>query len=164
MRSGLTAALMKVYPIDALDTPAAWPRCALLTPHVLACCETNTAKVESSALLTRAAGYFLARAAFSEGRPLLEQALAIDEKVLGPEHPDIATNLSNLGRLLYDQGDFATAQSLFERALAIRAKVLGPEDPGTAASFQTLRRCSSPNATSREHVHSTSGRCRSKRK
>jgi hypothetical protein len=33
-------------------------------------------------------------------RPLYERAIAIGEKTLGPEHPDVATRLSNLARLL----------------------------------------------------------------
>jgi hypothetical protein len=33
-------------------------------------------------------------------RPLIERALAIDEKTYGPEHPFVATSLSNLGTVL----------------------------------------------------------------
>jgi hypothetical protein len=42
-------------------------------------------------------------------RPLYERALAIDEKVLGPEHPDTATDLSRLAGLVQDQ---ATCRAL----------------------------------------------------
>jgi len=59
----------------------------------------------------------------------LERALAIQEKVLGPEHSTTATSLNNLARLLHDQGDLTRARSLYERALAIDEKVLGPEHP-----------------------------------
>ena len=65
-------------------------------------------------------------------RPLFERALAIYEKVLGPEHPYTAASLNNLASLLQAQGDLAAARPLFERALAIREKVLGPEHPDTA--------------------------------
>jgi hypothetical protein len=67
-------------------------------------------------------------------RPLLERALAIWEKVLGPEHPNVAAGLNNLALLLRDQGDLAGSRPLFERALAICEKVLGPEHPNTALS------------------------------
>ena len=53
-------------------------------------------------------------------RPLYERALAIREKVRGPEHPDTALSLNNLGSVLYSQGDLAAARPLHERALAIR--------------------------------------------
>jgi hypothetical protein len=45
-------------------------------------------------------------------RPLFERALAIKEKVLGPEHPSTATILNNLALLVQDQGDLAAARSV----------------------------------------------------
>jgi tetratricopeptide (TPR) repeat protein len=106
-----------------------------VTPHLVAICESETADAADSAqhgeLLNRAAGYLCGRAAYSAARPLLERALAIREKALGPEHPDTATSLNNLAWLLQDQGDLAAARPLYERALAIREKALGPEHPYT---------------------------------
>lgn len=67
-----------------------------------------------------------------------ERALAIREKVLGPEHPDMAWSLNNLALLLRRQSDYAAAHSLYERALAIREKVLGAEHPDTATSLDNL--------------------------
>ena len=40
-------------------------------------------------------------------RPYYERALAICEKALGPDHPDTAMSLNNLGALLNEQGDLA---------------------------------------------------------
>jgi hypothetical protein len=40
-------------------------------------------------------------------RPLVERALAIYERVLGPEHSSTATSLNNLAHLFQAQGDFA---------------------------------------------------------
>jgi tetratricopeptide (TPR) repeat protein len=68
-------------------------------------------------------------------RPLCERALAIHEKVLGPEHPYTATSLNNLAGLLQEQGDLVKARSLFERALAI---VLGPEHPHTVYNLNSF--------------------------
>src|SRR4029450_2340250 len=42
-------------------------------------------------------------------RPYYERALAICEQVLGPEHPDTATSLNNLGLLFHAQGDLVRA-------------------------------------------------------
>jgi len=58
--------------------------------------------------------------------------------VLGPEHPDTATSLSNLALVLQAQGDVAGARPLLERALAIKEKMLGPEDSYTALSLNHL--------------------------
>ncbi len=59
------------------------------------------------------------------------RALEIDEKVLGPEHPEVAVRLNVLALLYKDQGREAEAEPLFKRALAISDKALGPEHPIT---------------------------------
>ena len=51
----------------------------------------------------------------------------IHEKVLGGEHPDVATSLNTLASLYQEQGRYAEAEPLNKRALAIREKVLGGE-------------------------------------
>jgi hypothetical protein len=86
MRLALIAQLRIVYPTGAYRNPASWPRCALLTPHVSAICETEEANLDLSCadLLGRAGGYFHGLADYSEGKSLLERALAIWERVLGP--------------------------------------------------------------------------------
>jgi tetratricopeptide (TPR) repeat protein len=57
----------------------------------------------------------------------LERALAIREKVLGPEHPDTARSLNNLAFIYDATGAYAKAEPLYQRALAIREKMLGRE-------------------------------------
>ena len=142
VRRTLIAALGAVYPDDSSSNPASWPKRAALTPHVLAICDTEMATAaaseECASLLDRTANYFHARAIYTPARLLCERALAIREKVLGPEHPDTAMSLNNLAVLLKDQGDLAGARPLYERALAITEKVLGPEHPDTAMSLNNL--------------------------
>ena len=41
----------------------------------------------------------------AQAQRLYERALAIHERVDGPEHPDVATILTNLGKLLYNLGE-----------------------------------------------------------
>ena len=69
---------------------------------------------------------------YADAEPLYQRALAIREKVLGPEHPDVATSLNNLAALYHAQGRYADAEPLFQRALAIQEKALGPEHPDVA--------------------------------
>jgi class 3 adenylate cyclase/tetratricopeptide (TPR) repeat protein len=144
LRPALVAALAAVYPEDGFNNPPAWPRCAPLTPHLLASCETEMAdaatNAERAGLLDRAGNYFFGRANYLAARPLYERALAICEKVLGPEHPNTANSLSHLASLLEAQGDLAAARPLLERALAINEKVHGPEHPGTATGLNHLAR------------------------
>jgi hypothetical protein len=73
----------------------------------------------------------------------MERALAIYEKVLGPEHRHTAASMGNLATLLSTQGDLAGARPLYERALAIREKMLGPQHPDTIRVGHVLARLSS---------------------
>ncbi|TMC03728.1 MAG: tetratricopeptide repeat protein [Chloroflexi bacterium] len=67
-----------------------------------------------------------------------ERALAIWERVVGPDHLDLAFRLHGLARLLRAQGELQAARPLFERAVAIRERVLGSDHPHTAISLGDL--------------------------
>jgi tetratricopeptide (TPR) repeat protein len=60
------------------------------------------------------------------------RALKIDEKTYGPDHPEVATDVNNLGSVLKDLGDLQGAKEHFGRALAIFQKSLGEDHPSTA--------------------------------
>jgi tetratricopeptide (TPR) repeat protein len=75
---------------------------------------------------------------FSEATPLAQRALAIREKALGADHPNVATSLNNLANLYQAQGRFSEAMSLAQRALPILEKALGPDHPNVAATLNTL--------------------------
>ena len=75
---------------------------------------------------------------YSESETFLRRALAIDEKVLGPELPTVAEVLNSLGLLLESKGDYSAPEPLFRRALAIDEKVLGPEHLCTAKMLNNL--------------------------
>ena len=68
---------------------------------------------------------------YADAEDPLELALAIREKVLGPEHPDVATSLNNLASLYGDQGRYAEAEPLYQRSLAIMEKALGSDHSST---------------------------------
>ena len=83
-------------------------------------------------LLTRQSGNVLEeQGELENAKALFERALAIDEAALGPNHPDVAIDLNNLGGVLRAQGDLAGAKSLFERALQIFQNFLGAQHPNT---------------------------------
>ncbi len=75
---------------------------------------------------------------FAQAVPLAQQVLAIREKALGPEHPDVALALNNLAGLYDDQGRYAEAEPLYKRALAIYEKALGPDHPDVALALNNL--------------------------
>ena len=95
---------------------------------------------------------------YAQAEPLYQRSLAILEKTVGPEHPDVATSLNNLALLYQAQGQYAQAKPLYQRSLAILEKVLGPEHPDVAASLNNLAECSTrPKANTPRPSRSTSG-------
>ena len=85
---------------------------------------------EKSPLRRRSARYSIA--------VLAMRALGIVEKVLGPDHHNVATVLDNLAGLSKATGDYAQAEPLLQRALGIREKGLGPAHPDVAISLDNL--------------------------
>ena len=134
--------LTAVYPGDGYSNPPSWPLSDVLTPHVLALCESDQAGAIGTAkqaeLLDRTGSFFQGRGNYHPALPLFERALAIRETALGPAHPHTATSLNNLALLRQAQGDLAGALPLYERALAIHETALGPAHPDTAASLNNL--------------------------
>jgi len=74
---------------------------------------------------------------YAEAIPLAQQLLAIREKALGPDHPDVATALNILGWLYDKDGRYADAEPLLERSLAI-VEALGPDSPDVATALSYL--------------------------
>ena len=72
---------------------------------------------------------------------MFEQAIAIGEAALGPDHPEVAIQISNLGEVLRAEGDLKGAKALYERALAIDEAALGPDHPKVAISANNLGEC-----------------------
>jgi tetratricopeptide (TPR) repeat protein len=75
---------------------------------------------------------------YAKAAPLLQEALKILQKVLGPENPDTLTGLNNLALLYWAMGEYGKAEPLYQEALRIRKKVLGSEHANTATSLNDL--------------------------
>jgi len=70
---------------------------------------------------------------------LYRRALAIDESIYGPDHPEVAGDLGNLGLLLRELGQSAAADHLMRRALAIYEKSFGPASPQAVQMREWLK-------------------------
>jgi tetratricopeptide (TPR) repeat protein len=75
---------------------------------------------------------------YAQAEPLLQQALSIHARVLGPGHPDVATATNNVAMTNYYQGKYAEAEPLFLRALAIWQQQPGPDHPDYARTTSNL--------------------------
>ncbi len=93
---------------------------------------------EAGDLLNQTGYYLHQRARYEQAEPLYIVALAIVEKVLGPEHSDVAVSLNHLAMLYNNQGRYEQAEPLYERALAIVEKVIGKEDRNVSAILSNL--------------------------
>jgi CHAT domain-containing protein/Tfp pilus assembly protein PilF len=77
-------------------------------------------------------------ARYAEAIPILEQELSLDEKLLGPEHPDVAADLNNLAVTYRALGDYEKVLPLYKRALLIWEKALGQEHRNVATCLNNL--------------------------
>ncbi len=86
-------------------------------------------------------GLFLYMARYgrwTEVEPLCQNALALRESILGPEHPATALSLHNMASFYDSQGRYAEAEPLLKRAIAIREKTLGNDHSSTLLSLTNL--------------------------
>ncbi|CAB1107477.1 unnamed protein product [Ectocarpus sp. CCAP 1310/34] len=77
---------------------------------------------------------------YEEAEPLYMLSLAIDEKVYGPDHLEVAEDLNNCAGLLSIEGKYTEAEPLYERCQAIFETVLGPEHPDLATALNNRAR------------------------
>ncbi|MDP8189986.1 tetratricopeptide repeat protein, partial [Pasteurella skyensis] len=84
------------------------------------------------------AGVFYEQGKYDKAEPFYKRSLAITEKALGENHPDVATTLNNLANLYRTQGEYAKAEPLYKRDLAITEKALGENHPSVATTLNNL--------------------------
>ncbi|HEV3258887.1 MAG TPA: tetratricopeptide repeat protein [Gemmataceae bacterium] len=118
-----------------------WPRWNALRPHVALAAARGDALgiAEPTARLMNELGLLLAeKALHGEAEPLMRRALAIDERSLGDDHPNLPTDLNNVACLLQATNRLAEAEPLYRRALAIDERRLGPDHPNLAVWLNNL--------------------------
>jgi len=79
-----------------------------------------------------------AQGRYSEAEPLYRDALAMCQRLLGEEHPNVAASLHNLALLYAHQGQFERAVPLLEQAVWLLRQVLGEKHPSTQRFHQNL--------------------------
>jgi tetratricopeptide (TPR) repeat protein len=71
-------------------------------------------------------------------KPYYERALALREKLYGPDHLMVALSLNNHAGVPYTLGKLEEARALHERAKAIREKTLGPVSSDLAVTLNAI--------------------------
>lgn len=62
----------------------------------------------------------------------------VAERVLGKEHPSIATTYNNMAGVYANQGDFPNALKCLQKALEIQERVLGKDHPNIALIYNNM--------------------------
>ncbi|CAM9711117.1 unnamed protein product [Ectocarpus sp. 8 AP-2014] len=88
--------------------------------------------------LRRAAEFHFCREDWSEAFDKYSDLLLIKEQTAGPDHPDVAKILHNLGMCACEVGREKETEGYLRRALAIQAEKLDPDDPHIASTLHTL--------------------------
>jgi tetratricopeptide (TPR) repeat protein len=88
--------------------------------------------------LSNLAFLYRSQGRYDQAEPLYQQALELRKRLLGEEHPYVATSLNNLAFLYHSQGRYAEAEPLYLQALELRKHLLGEEHPYVATSLNNL--------------------------
>ena len=75
---------------------------------------------------------------YASAEDLLREAAALQEQTLGPNHPDLANTLNNLGIVCEMTDNPIDAEHYFRRAHAIAIATLAPDHPFVATSRKNL--------------------------
>lgn len=138
----LQLVLLTTCPIAA-NLPENWGRFSTLFAHVIHVDRIATngwMDMEEHALLLDRIGNYLrfGPSLYLESSYWLGRALEIEKSLLGEEHPNTLTSMSNLAITLLTAGDLAGARELQESELEIAKRVLGSEHQDTLTSMNNL--------------------------
>ncbi|MBH8573082.1 tetratricopeptide repeat protein [Nostocaceae cyanobacterium CENA369] len=84
------------------------------------------------------ARFYNGQGLYTQAEPWYQQCLEATKKLLGEEHPDVATSLNNLAELYRSQGRYSEAEPLYIQALTLGHKLLGDEHLDVATSLNNL--------------------------
>ncbi len=74
----------------------------------------------------------------AEAEPWLHRALEITRRRMGPEHPTVATHLTNLGEIYQATLRYDMAREVLEEALQLKLRVLGEDHIKLAPTLELL--------------------------
>jgi tetratricopeptide (TPR) repeat protein len=114
-------AMRELYPHGS-DDHHEWERCEELLRHA----EVTAGYADDANVALNAVGYLYnqtglylqGRALYSAASQNFERTVAIGERELGTDHPEVARRYNNLGVLLQDMGELDAAKTYFKRAIA----------------------------------------------
>jgi len=82
---------------------------------------------------------YLYQGRYQDAEPLFIKALELSKRLLGEEHPSVATSYNNLALLYKSQGRYQDAEPLYVKALEIAELNLGVDHPRTTTIRENLK-------------------------
>lgn len=132
----------EAYPKGDLGDVLNWQACERLHDHARAvlahAADDGPDAATTSLLLHKVSQYLFGRARYDEAEPIVRRAGAIDEELLGRDHPQVGQDRANLAILLYEMGRHEEALPHIRRAVAIGEAEFGPEHPAVAERYNVL--------------------------
>ena len=134
-----TRALNKIFPSGSYHT---WHQCERLVAHGVAAAaltkEFGFGVADAGNLVNGVACYLRMRGDFRESERIHLQSVALRERDLGPDDPDLATCLNNLALVYTDCFDFLRAEPLFRQSLEIMQRAVGCDDEDLSLALNNL--------------------------
>ena len=109
----------------------------LKNPNITVICSNFPQQFSRIILISRKVHIAEVRSQKSE--PLYLQALELYKRLLGDNHPLVATSLSNLAYLYQSQGRYPEAEPLYLEAINIATQVLGENHPHTQTIMENYK-------------------------
>ena len=110
--------------------------CLILVPNSLA--QTSGTAAEKVESMNSQILRLYRQGKYREALTLASDALRYSEDTLGPNAPETADCLNDLGGMYQSLGDYTNAETMFKQGLEIREKILGPEHQYTARNLDNL--------------------------
>lgn len=131
--------LSMAFPSGDYET---WANCKVLLPHLKEIISHTTEDKEdwlNQAKSALSAGWYLyLRGEYKAAEGLVRMSVGTREEVLGPEHPDTLTSVSQLGSVLKSQGKYEETEVIYRRALTGYKKMLKSEYPDILINVSQL--------------------------
>jgi tetratricopeptide (TPR) repeat protein len=83
-------------------------------------------------------GRFYKGRLYGRAEPWYRRCLELSQRLLGEDHPQIATSLNNLAALYDSLGRYTEAEPLYLQALELSQRLLGDDHPDVATSLNNL--------------------------
>jgi tetratricopeptide (TPR) repeat protein len=97
--------------------------------------EENVHRLDSASNLADA---LLSQGKYAEAETMYRKVVAVQQRVMGPVHPNTLGTTMNLASALVKQGKYLKAETMYRELLAVQKRVVGPEHPNTLSTASNL--------------------------